>query len=267
VFPQRDTEKEALLLYRKGIQCYYMPAQRTLYNYDLSIYKINESRVISDSYTAKSETCKFLCHNATEKIARNILSNAFISEKYWEGEMDWYWYGSNKLCQTWRDAISNRIIINNDASGFYMKEMSENAHYRVSREMAKAIKGSFPDVEVYGVGQDSTNELNWRIVDTTPKMQYMLKKALDFCKDTNYDVSYPISVVEFDKSEVMGCAHNKNIYLANSVFDNGMKEILMTLIEENEHIKTGFSDETRAFQTHFIKMFLTTKEEQFGIFL
>lgn len=267
MFPQMDTEKESLLLYRKGIQAYHMTAQRALYNYDLSGYKINESRVINDTYTAKSDTCRFLCNNATEQIARYILSNGFVSEKYWEGEMDWYWYGSNKLCQGWKDAIGSKIIINNDASGFYLKEMADHPHYRVSKEMAKAIKGSFPDVVVYGVGQDSGNDLNWRDVESTPKMKYMLKKALEFCNDTDYVVNYPINIVEFDKSEIMGCAHNKNIYIASSTFDMGMKEVVMTLIEENEHIKTGFDDETRAFQTHFIRMFLTTKEEQFGIFL
>lgn len=267
LYPQMDTAKESLLLYRKGIQCYHMVAQKALYCYDLPVYKINESRVISDSYSARVETCKFLCKSATKEVAENILSNAFVSEQYWEGNMEWYSYGDNKLCQEWEQAIGNRVIINNDASGFYLKEMANNPHYRVSKTMAKAIKGSFPDVKVYGVGQDSRDDLNWREIDTTPKMQYILKKALEFCQETQYAVNYPIVVVEFDKQSTLGCAHNKTIYIAGKTFDAGMKEVVMTIMEEQTHLATGHDDESRALQTYLFQQWLCEKEERFGIFL
>jgi len=268
VFPQMDTQKESLLLYRKGIQCYHMSAQKALYSYDLPAYKINESRVVSDSYGAKDDTCKFLCKYATEDIAESILSNAFAGDnKYWEGGMEWYYYGSNRLSQEWRKAIGDRIIVNNDASGFYMKEMSEHKYYRVSREMAKAIKGSFEDVTVYGIGQDSSGGLNWRNVEETPKMQYMLKRAKGFCEETQYAVNYPIQVVEFDKNDTLGCAHDNTIYIAAKTFDKGMKEVVMTIMEENEHLRTGYEDESRSLQTHLFQCWLTEKEERYGVFL
>ena len=47
----------------------------------------------------------------------------------------------------------------------------------------------------------------------------------------------------------------------------GKKEIAMTIIEENEHLKTGLKDETRDFQNHFINMFLSQMEERIAHFL
>src|SRR5690606_38867242 len=100
------------------------------------------------------------CNHATKEIATNILSNAFSNEEYWEGNMDWFWYNSYTLNKAWREAIGEHIIINIDVSGFYLQEMSENKYYLVSKSMAKTIKSSFSDVQVYGTGQDSGNGLN-----------------------------------------------------------------------------------------------------------
>lgn len=266
VYPQMDTQKQSLLLYRKGIQCYNAGAQKSLYNYDLPNYAINESRVISDTYSARALTCEFLVKNADSKIAEYILSNG-ADDSYWETNMDWYYYAIHKLCQGWRDAIGDRIIVNNDASGFYMKEMSENKYYRVSKSMAKAIQHAFPDVTVYGVGQDGDKALNWREIQQTPKIQYMLKKAIEACNELQYAVNYNIKVVEFDQQETMGCAHNNTIYIAGKTFDKGMKEVVLTLMEENEHLKTGYEDESRALQTHLFTQWLTCMEERYGIFL
>lgn len=267
MYPQIDTEKESLLLYRKGIQCYTTIGSKALYNYDLPVYKINESRVVSDTYDAKTETCKFLCKNADSKVAENILANGFTSEKYWEGGMEWYYYGMNKLSQPWRDAIGDRIIVNMDASGFYLAEMAEHRYYMVSKQMARAIKESFSDVVVYGIGQDGQEGLNWREIQPSPRMQYMLKKALEACQEIQYPVNYNIKVVEFDKPDTLGCAHNSTIYIAGKTFDKGMKEVVLTIMEENEHLKTGYEDESRALQTYLFQCWLTEKEERYGVFL
>lgn len=45
------------------------------------------------------------------------------------------------------------------------------------------------------------------------------------------------------------------------------KEIVATIIEENEHLKTGYGDKTKAFQSHFINLYLSEIEERIGYFL
>lgn len=268
LYPQTDMEKESLLLYRKGIQCYSMKTQRSMYHYDLPTFKINESRVLSDTWDARRDICGFLSTHATVEIATNILGNAFTGDhNYWEGNFEWKYYGARVLSQNWRLAIGDRIIVNNDASGFYMKEMAEHKYYRVSKDMARAIKETFTDVPVYGIGRDDNDSLNWRELEETPKQKYMLKRAQEFCQETGYNLNYEVKIVEFDKVDTLGCAHDKTIYIAGKTFDKGMKEVVMTLIEENEHINTGLKDETREWCNHFIQLFLTEKEERFGVFL
>lgn len=266
VYPNVDHEKGSLLMYRKGIQCYYLPSQKALYTYDIPLLNINESRVLSDSWDAKCKIAKFLNNHATVDIAKYILHNGAV-DKYYENTLDYSYWISGKMTDNWKEAIGDRIIVNNDASGFFMKEMAENPYYRVPAELAKAIKKSFPDIKVYGVGQDGSGKLNWRVVDRTKKIDHMLKKAIEFCTEVGYSVNYDILVVEFDKEDTLGLAHNNHIHIAEKVFDMGMKELVMTLLEESEHLKTKFKDETREWATHWIRMYVTAKEEAHGIFL
>ena len=270
VFPQTDREKETLLFYRKGIQC-YTSNSKALYSYDLKTFDINESRVISDTWAARRALAKFLCANVSRDIAVNILGNAFIADKgYIEAGLDYHSYMPTEgLCISWREAIGDRIIVNNNVSGFYSKEMQMNKHFRVSREMAKAIKASFADVPVYGIGQDDDSNLNWRIVDRTPKIEYILKKALEFLKDADFAVNYPIEVVEFDQPEVLGTIDKKNkvLLVASKAFDNGMKDTVMTIMEEHIHLQEGLKDESRAFEQFLIRGWLSEKELRIGVFL
>ena len=271
MFPQMDTEHEAVLWYRKGIQCYYVPTSRSLFNYDIQSFKINESRVVSDNWDARRDITKFLCSHASKQVAVKILGSAFTGEKeYQEARLEYNYWGSNKLCDAWREAIGDRLIVNNDAAGFYMTELGENKHYRVSREMAKAIKGSFPDVTVLGVGQDDDGTLNWKVIpEPNAKIQYLLKKSLEFCKDTEFAVNYPVEVVEFDKPEVLGSIDKKKktLLVAVKAFDLGTKDIVRTLMEEHIHLQEGHVDESRAFEGYLINQWLSEKELRFGVFL
>ena len=59
----------------------------------------------------------------------------------------------------------------------------------------------------------------------------------------------------------------KTILLSEKVFDMGTREVVNTMIEENEHLKTGYSDETRQFQTHLINLLISSFEDKAGRYL
>ncbi len=267
IYPNTDSQKESLLLYRRGIQCYNAPTQKGLYSYDLHKFSINESRVIDSSYAAKAAVCAFLCKDSTVEVARNILGNAFSDKGYWEGEMEWYYYGSNKLSEVWKEAIGDRAIIYRDVSGFFMDVMKKGKYYTVSKEMCKAIKLSFPEIEVWGIGQDGDEELIYRPVELNPRMKYMLKKAMEFFDECKYPVTHPIEIVEFEKTEILGLAKNKTILVAAKVFEQGLKEVVTTIMEEETHLTTGYKDETRELERYLFQMWCSKMEECHGIFL
>jgi hypothetical protein len=264
LFPQID-EDNNLVLYRKGIRVFFDKGRKSLYQYDLSTYEINESRLIDSIHTAEYRTCKFLANTTNISVARNILKEGFV-ENYWEGRLPWRYGCGGLLGSTWRAAIDNHVIIVDNLSGYFIEIQQSKPCYIVSIEMAQQIKRSFSDVTVYGM-DDSGDSVGFKKVESTAKQQFLLKDCLKFCEDTQYNIGYNIEVVEFEDSDVLGRAFEGKILLSSKLFEQGRKEIVRTLIEENEHLKTGLKDCSRAFQNHLFNLFLTEKEERFGYFL
>jgi len=101
----------------------------------------------------------------------------------------------------------------------------------------------------------------------TTKMNYQLKRAVESLKEMKYELSFPIQVVTFSKPNVLGLAKDNTIYISNKQFDKGIREIAVTLMEENEHLVTKHDDCTREFQDHLFNKWISALEEQHGIFL
>lgn len=257
-------ENNARILYRKGIRC--QNEGKSLYHYDLPDFPINESRVIDSVWAARRYIARAVVSIGTKDIASGIMKNAFGENNYMETALE---YSGDTwgvtMSQGWRDAIGDRIIVNVDLGGFYADKIARHPHFLVSKELAKKIQECFPDVQVYGVGDDK--EVFTEKVDSTPKMQYQLKKAMEALAEMRYHVTYPIEVVKFSDNTVLGQAKNSIIYLSEKVFDKGIREVALTIMEENEHLLTGHRDATRAFQDHLFNKLLSAMEEQHGIFL
>ena len=260
VFPN-ICKKQQRILYRRGIRCY--DAGEALYHYDLPDFTINESRVIDNTYGARRIVRDFLMEHATKDVASNIMQCAFKDAMFIETTLEFH-DSYRKLNPAWRDAIGNRIVINQDLSGFYVDRLTE-PHLIVSKSLARKIKEDFPEVEVCGVDKD--NDIFTIPVKTTPKMDYQLKKAVEALTDMKYEISYPIEVVTFSQVSVLGLAKNNTIYISSKQFEKGIREIAVTLIEENEHLLTKHEDCSRAFQDHLFNKWLASLEEQHGVFL
>jgi len=264
VYPQTDPENN-VVLYRKGIRCYFDKGVQSLYQYDIDSFDINESRLIDSLYSAELKVSKLLNKCDNVEVLKSILKNAFIEDK-WEARLPWRWGTGGPLNKAWREAIDDRCIIVDTVSGYYLDIQNSRKCYIVSLEMAFAIRSAFPDVTIYGI-DDSGNSIGYKATVTTPKQDFILKEVIKFCGECGYSVEYPLEVVDFEDRDVLGQAHKGTILLSSKIFDMGRKQVALTIIEENEHLKTGYKDCSRAFQNHLFNLFLTEKEERFGYFL
>lgn len=262
IYAQSDPH-EMLNLYRKGIRCYVAKGTKSLYQYDISTFKINESRLIDDMWGAGKEVMRLLNETSDVKVLQNILRNA-AKDGYWERDFSWR-YGLYKMSATWLEAINNHCIICEDVAGNFMGIQNTKEHYIVSRDMAHRIRIDFPTVKVYGIV--SEGESLYEPVESTKKMDYLLKECIRFLEETNYPILYPMEIVDFENTDVLGMAKNGKILLSKKIFDMGKREIVTVILEEQEHLVSEKRDCTRAFQNHWINLFLTEKEERFGIFL
>jgi len=134
--------------------------------------------------------------------------------------------------------------------------------------MVDGLKNKFED-EVTVIDEDLGGEYSakFTLIKPSPKQDFLLKEVEKFFDEVAYKISYPINVCVFEKDSTLGLAWKDQIYISEKVFNQGRRQIAEVIIEEQEHLKTGFNDETRAFQTHFIELFVSALEEKRGVFL
>lgn len=255
---------ETMVLFRKGIRVYLADGTQSLYHYDLDHFSINESRIIESLYSAGNRMLEYLNTVDDVKVLRNILKNA-TTGNYFESRLSWKW-GLAILSPAWKKAIGDTVIIVDSVTGYFQDIIVSKKFYVVTADMAYQIKNSFPDVAVYGINNEGT-QIAHRKVEATKKIEFLLKECLTFLEETQYNINNPIEIVEFDRTEVLGLADDGKIFLSSKLFELGKKEIVRTIVEEQEHLKTGFKDNSRAFQNHWINLFISEKEERFGHFL
>jgi hypothetical protein len=263
LFPQTNID-ETMVLFRKGIRVYRADGTQSLYQYDLTSFSINESRIIDSLYSAGNRILEFINTIDDVTVLKNILKRAFVFD-YFESRLSWKW-GVAKLSEHWRKAIDDYIIVVDSISGYYEELLRTKNHYLVSAEMAYQIKHSFPDVQVYGINSDGA-QIAHKKIEPTKKMEFLLKECVTFLQETEYNLADPIELVEFDRTDVLGLAEGGKILLSPKLFEMGKKEIVRTIIEEQEHLRSGLKDCTRAFQNHWINLFISEKETRFGFYL
>jgi hypothetical protein len=124
----------------------------------------------------------------------------------------------------------------------------------------------FEDLDILGISEKSS-EAEY-IIDDEPS-QELLDKVIDALADltnTNYSnrlTNIDIFYANFIDNETLGKAENGKIILSTKLDCEDVPYIAKIIIEENEHNKSGFDDETRSFQNHLFKLYyseLTSKK-------
>ena len=257
---------EKVLIYRKGIRCHSNTQTKALFHYDMSWININESRIIADDYDFRYNLVKFLKEIKDEKIVHRILYNI---NDYWEKYL--YWDCSWSFSDSWKNIIGDKYLIPFETAGLWDEEMKllKGEYIVLPQSMIKSLKITFgADIKVIGENGVNDSKGDKKVIEVLDKKQsFMIKEATTFLKEAGFDIKYPIKIVKFHNSNVLGQADDSIIYLSEKLFNMGKRKLAAVIIEENEHNSTGWGDETREFQSHFIDLYLSSLEDKVGIYL
>lgn len=257
---------EKVLIYRKGIRCHSNTQTKALFHYDMSWININESRIIADDYDFRYNLVKFLKEIKDEKIVHRILYNI---NDYWEKYL--YWDCSWSFSDSWKNIIGDKYLIPFETAGLWDEEMKllKGEYIVLPQSMIKSLKITFgADIKVIGENGVNDSKGDKKVIEILDKKQsFMIKEATTFLKEAGFDIKYPIKIVKFHNSNVLGQADDSVIYLSEKLFNMGKRKLAAVIIEENEHNSTGWGDETREFQSHFIDLYLSSLEDKVGIYL
>ena len=256
-----------LIVYRKGIRCYYAPNMKCSFNYDMTWIDINESRTIKSDWNFRWELKMYLQKCTDKKVIThlyNTICNTF------EKGLD-FSSTSSLFSDEWLECLNNRTLVPYENAGYWSDEveLSPLEYFVLPSTLIEGLKARFVEkVKVIGDINGISTKGELRVCEQlTKKQQALLKDARLFLASADYLIKYEIKVVDFVKAEVRGQALDNTILLSQKLFEMGRKEIVAVIIEEQEHLITGYNDETRAFQTHFIHKFVTALEEKTNTYL
>lgn len=246
-----------LKLYKQGVLIGTKEVQ-SIFSYDFKYASINELREYRGSFESDlAEIIYSIDDVETIKyIIENINDDCFesrIDYKFWR---DSSWQRPNKA---WEQAFGNaKIITQKIKDKIEAKQANVDLTHTivVPEKLYKGLNHHIENISALRLA-DKVNEF-YEIIDE--ELELKLKSAIVILEECEYfmhpELNYlfgefgtgtTLARVDLDKKEVL---------LSCRLKESSMFEFCATLIEENEHMRTGYVDESRAFQQHWINLFV-----------
>lgn len=243
-----------LRLFRKGILCKHSDKERALFNYNSPDFKINESRVLSDTWDAKYTVGQGwkMCNNPETIL---MLLNSISGSNSGLYEHTIIWSSCVNFSDAWYQALSDKTLL-----GIEHREMFEDEAKNaiiLPFELIRLLKSQFENLNVLGVSSKGAEGIK-EVTNVSQKLLDRVVDAISLLNKTNYKerLNAPnIKYVSFSKPTTLGQAVNGDILLSIKLDTYSVDEIAKIIIEENEHNLTGYEDETRLFQNHLFSLY------------
>ena len=242
---------QEMRIYKNGVLIEKEKGSKSVFSYDIKNADINELREYKgyktlDIYNALRVLDK--------KGAEYFLNN--LNEKHYEYNMDYDW-GSN-MEVGWKEAIGDaQIIAREDMKAFKAKgvDIDEDLYIQVSRPLFKKLSNNFKGVS--GVRKAGKLGSFHEIKDD--KLTQHIKEGLAILEACDYYIDPELTWITgvFGNPMVLAKINidEKVIMFSQELVRKSLFDLCSTIVEENEHYKTGFSDHTREFQQHFIDLY------------
>jgi hypothetical protein len=253
IYPGNDK----LRLYKQGVLIYESSNHKGLFNYDVSNATLNELREFKGSINCE---IAHALHQANDKVAKYFLEN--ISPDYYEGSdnMDFEWF-TGDWSKSWSDVLGGAKIVHDQAvkdAAARGIQIDTVQNIVVPHKVYKILTKKFDGIGALRVAAKASEFLE----HYDPIMENRVNQAITILEACDYAIHPELTIVYGffgDKRKLAEVdLDEKKIYVCNTLLQHTLFEVVAMLIEENEHFNTGMSDETRAFQQHFINLYTKT---------
>lgn len=243
---------DSLRCYKNGVLIKEIINKKSVFSYDFKKTPLNELREMK--YTPQTEIAEVVPlfdRNTAEILIENIKNS-------YEESIDFCYSWSPEFGDGWKEAIGNSKFISENT---YEKiidrcpSLINEALVIVPGLLYKSISKWFPHVSIIRAS-DKLHEFfeiySETLHDKTQKCLKLLEKA-GYYIDPNLKIIYGV----FGNKEIYAQVNldDKEIRLSENLESLSEEKLIISLIEENEHFKTGFHDCTRAFQTHLLELY------------
>lgn len=253
IYPETTSGK--LKLFRKGILC-YDNEQKSVFSYNSHYFDINESRVLKGEYSAKIYVAGILKLTKNKEVIKTLIDTLQGGNAgYYEHVVPYHTHES--FSEEWFEVCKDKRFVPAEIVMF-CKPSQLQGRIVLPKSLLQPLYRQFDTLDVFGLSE-KTGEAEY-IIDNDPSeiLTDKVIDALDVLRKTRYKnrlTNIDIVYANFIDKQVLGQAENGKIILSTKLVDDDVPYIAKIIIEENEHNKSGFSDETRDFQNHLFKIY------------
>lgn len=246
-----------LRLYKQGVLI-GKKETNSLFLYDFKDAHINELREYKGHFA--NDLSRILYEIDDVKTIQYIIKN--ITDDVYEGkEVDFKFWRNNtwdKPNNAWKEAFGNAKIITQEIKDKCIgKQVSVNLDHTIvlPKNIYEGLNVHIQDISALRMA-DKINEF-YEIYDVD--LDQKLKECIVILEEADYFIHPEATFIfgEFGQGTILAKINldKKEILISQKLKDKSMFDFCTMLIEENEHLRTGLSDETREFQQHFIDLY------------
>lgn len=257
-------DKKGLSIYKQGILIKRDKGVKdALFSYDVKNAYINELRELIGSPFFDILTC---LSQANDRVVSYFYEN--ISENYYEGSNEMsYEYFSRSLGESWKNVLGNAKLINEK----YLDKLIENKVIQDESDYIVVPDNvyKFLNKNIKGLSALESINSSEYFVSESSDMYNRLNQAFAVLETCEYhvhpDLEWKIGVFTSPRIAAQLDLEKRLVVVSESMLAEPLFEVVCMIIEENEHYITKYSDETRAFQNHFIKLFTRQLLQTHGV--
>lgn len=243
---------DSLRIYKNGVLIKEDKKKKALYSYDLKNADINELR----EYNGSLDYPIFKClQNASPKVITHFIES--VNDKHHESECDYSWFES--FGQVWKDTLGEAKIIHPKALQSIKDRglnIDTDAIVVVPEKLYKSLTNQFKGIGALRVA-DKVNEFYETYSSASDEK---IKQGLVILEEAEYNFSPELKFIYgvFGDKNVWAKINidEKVVMISENIADKSLFDVVTTLVEENEHFKSGLQDCSRGFQQHFIDLYV-----------
>lgn len=240
-----------LRIYKNGVLIKKVEKEHSLFSYDYKAADINELR----EYNGSLDHVVFKClKDADDKTITKFLEG--VTDQHFESKTDLNWYES--FGEQWGKTIGSAKIIHPEALKSIKDrgiDIDEAGTICVPKNVYKALTKQFKGIGALRVA-DKVNEFYETYSSASDDK---IKQGLVVLEEAEYNFSPELNFIYgvFGDKNVWAKVNldDKIVMISENIADKSLFDVITTLIEENEHFKTGLNDCSRGFQQHFIDLY------------
>jgi hypothetical protein len=240
-----------LRIYKQGVLIHEDDTAPAVFAYDIKNADINELREFRGM--PRFEIAHALaCVDA--KTVRIFFDT--LTDNHCESKMDWNWYQS--FGTGWAEAIGSAKIITEKT----LNTIKDRGGKPDEASLIIVPKGLYDMLckQFEGIGATRVAAtIGDFYEDFDEKVESKIKQGLTILESCDYvfhpELQFVYGFFEDKTTMAKVDIKNRKVYISKAFLQKPLFTIVSMLIEENEHFNTGLSDETRAFQQHFIDLY------------